>query len=465
MAVSTQSAFEAHPEKRGRLVLVTAAPPAAASKGEGKTSCTLALLDALRLAGASACAVLRQPSMGISAAGAKGGASGVGASGLKEAMEANFGLQGEMLRVGAYQNLLVGFAEKELAGEGEVLLPRASDVPTKYLRKVEAGGIKESFVLTPTGELEQIRVLSRSRSELEGSIKGITAGKLGEKFISGKDLPLESAWPVLGPACRISFLSTLRGSPVLMYCGPFANVSLGIPGLSALDLALSKYDFVLMEAGYGFDMGMQKYLEVASKRASAFPSAVAAVARRESVEGPLGWRYAAGLKCIRRLGVAPVPILNVFEGQSRKAPIPGALALNPAKDGEKELLALGKALLARLEGSRPAAKKPYRGSLPLLSRISYVSSAFYGVSPGRVRFTRAFKASYLSALAQAKAEGFDLDGFALNMVKSPSSLTDDDFEKFSRRTVTVRKISLNTGSKVANVRATLAPTAFLPRVV
>ncbi|MBO6003830.1 MAG: formate--tetrahydrofolate ligase [Aeriscardovia sp.] len=465
MTVLTQSAFEAHPKKKGRLVLVTAAPPLAASRGEGKTSCTLALLDALRIAGASACAVLRQPSMGISAAGAKGGASGVGASGLKEAEEADFGLQGEMLRVGAYQNLLVGFAEKELEGEGKVLLSRTSDVPTKYLRKVKAGGIEETFVLTPTGELEQIRVLSRSRGELEKSLKDITAGKRGEKFIQGKDLPLESAWPVLQPACRISFLSTLRGSPVYMYCGPFANVSLGIPGLSALDLALCEYDFVLMEAGYGFDMGMQKYLDTASKRHSPLPCAAVAVARRSSMEGPLAWRYLAGLKCMRRLGIEPIPLLNVFEGENRQVPFPGVLSLNPAKDGQKELVALGSALLSRLDKRRPMEKKPYKGSLPLLPRIAYVCSNFYGVSPGRVRFTRGFKASYLSALAQAKAEGLDLSGFILNMVKSPSSLTDDDFKKFSRRTVTVKNISLNSGSKVANVRVTLAPTAFLPRVV
>ena len=465
MAVSTQSAFAAHAQRKRRLLLVTAAPPSAASRGEGKTSCTLALLDALRLAGASACALLRQPSMGISAAGAKGGASGVGASSLREAVEADFGLHGEMLRVGAYQNLLVSFAEKEIEGEGEILLPRASDVPTKYLRKVRAGGVEESYVLTPTGEMEQIRVLSKSQSELEASIGEVTAAKKGGKFIRGKDFPLCSAWPVLEAACRISFLSTLRGSPVLMYCGPFANVSLGIPGLSALDLALCEYDFVLMEAGYGFDMGMQKYMDAAFKRQSPLPRAALAVARRGSIEGQLGWRYLAGLRCIRRMGIFPIPVLNAFEGESRRPPLPGSLVLNPAKDGEKELENLGFSLLSRLERAQPAAKKPYKGSLPLLSRISYVCSSFYGVSPGRVRFTKGFKSSYLASCAQAKAEGLDLDGFTLNMVKSPSSLTDDDFEKFSKRTVTVRKISLNTGSKVANVRVTSAPTAFLPRVV
>ncbi|MBQ1374414.1 MAG: hypothetical protein IIY80_03105, partial [Aeriscardovia sp.] len=71
----------------------------------------------------------------------------------------------------------------------------------------------------------------------------------------------------------------------------------------------------------------------------------------------------------------------------------------------------------------------------------------------------------LQAVSQAKAEGADLKEFIVNVVKSPSTLTDDDFKKFSKRTITVRSISLNTGSKVANIRLTLAPTTFLPRVV
>ncbi|MBO7717394.1 MAG: formate--tetrahydrofolate ligase, partial [Aeriscardovia sp.] len=185
---NAQDAFLKTGKAKGKLVLVTAAPPVAASKGEGKTSCTLALLDALRLAGASACAVLRQPSMGISAAGAKGGASGVGKSALKEATQADFGLEGQMLRVGIYQNLLVSFGEKKGEREGEILLPRTSCVPTKYLRKVQAGPYSESFVLTPTCEIEQIRVLSLSEEEAKKAVDEVSVAKCRGKYLRAKDL-------------------------------------------------------------------------------------------------------------------------------------------------------------------------------------------------------------------------------------------------------------------------------------
>lgn len=461
---NAQDAFLKTGKAKGKLVLVTAAPPVAASKGEGKTSCTLALLDALRLAGASACAVLRQPSMGISAAGAKGGASGVGNSALKEATWADFGLEGQMLRVGIYQNLLVSFGEKKGEGEGEILLPRTSCVPTKYLRKVQAGPYSESFVLTPTCEIEQIRVLSLSEEEAKKAVDEVSVAKCNGKYLRAKDLPIFASWPVLSPSFQISLLSTLRGSPVLMYCGPFANVSLGIPGLCALKLALSKYDWVLMEAGYGFDMGMQKYLEVASKKGCALPVGAVVVRRKESGEGPYEWRILQGERCLGNLGLFSLPLLNVFEGEERKAPSRG-MALNPAKDEEKELLAVGKKFLSLLEGQRGMKKGAYKGSLPLISKISYICSAFYGVPLGRVKFTKAFKKAYLQAASQAKAEGADLKEFIVNVVKSPSTLTDDDFKKFSKRTITVRSISLNTGSKVANIRLTPAPTTFLPRVV
>lgn len=462
--LKTRNAFLPCPKIKGKLILVTAAPPISASRGEGKTSCTLALLDALKISGAAACAVLRQPSMGISAIGAKGGASGAGPSSLKEAEEADFGLQGEMLRIGSYQNILVSLGEKEAGEKGEMLLPRTSPVPTKYLRKIRAGAYEETFVLTPTCEIEQIRVLSSSKEEIQKAVEDVTVAKSEGKYLRAKDLPLSSSWPVLFPACKITLLSTLRGSPVIMYCGPFANVSFGIPGLSALDFALSKYDWVLMEAGYGFDMGMQKYLEVSSKKGGALPVAAVVVSRKESMQGPFSWRISQARRCMQSLGLFSIPLLNVFEEEERNAHFRG-LALNPAKDEEKKLELIGRRLLCLLEGRRAMKKGAYRGALPFLSKISYICSAFYGVPPGRVQFTKAFKKAYLSVLKQAKAERLNLRDFIVNIVKSPSTLTDDDFRKFSKRTVTARSISLNTGSKTANVRLTLAPTTFLPRVV
>lgn len=448
--------------KDGSLVLITSAPPLAASKGEGKTSCALALLDALRMVGVNACAVLRQPSLGISAAGAKGGASGSGKARLKEAEKADFGLNGEMLRVGAYQNLLVSLAEKFIGQNGKILLPRSISVPTRYLRNVGAGGFAEKFVLTPASEVEQIRTLSLSREELFSSIKGITVGKKNGRFVTAKSLPLASSWPILFPSCRISLLRTVRNSPVFMYCGPFANVSLGIPGLKAVKMALEKYELVLVEAGYGFDMGMQKYLEAAGRRGAPKPVAAIVVTRKESLE-KMRWRHVQAMKCIKGLGLTAIPLLNIFNGEWDSW-AKGSIALNPVEDGREKLQKTASALMRILQAAKNSCGIKYKWNLRLVPKMRYVCLSFYGVPPSRVIFSKGFKKSYLSACSQAKLEGLSLSDFSLNVVKSPSSLTDDDHKKFSKRSVTVRGVSLNTGSRLINVRATLSLTTSLPKI-
>ena len=124
------------PRKHGKVVLVTADTPLKASRGEGKTTTTIALIDALNKRGIDATAVLRQPSMGITAAGSKGGASGGGKASLTHPELIDWGLCGEMGAIEAAQNLLVSFAEKAI-DDGKldtILVPRVSEVPSRSLR-------------------------------------------------------------------------------------------------------------------------------------------------------------------------------------------------------------------------------------------------------------------------------------------------------------------------------------------
>ena len=126
------------PRKHGKVVLVTADTPLKASRGEGKTTTTIALIDALNARGIDAAAVLRQPSMGITAAGSKGGASGGGKASLTHPELIDWGLTGEMAAIAAAQNLLVSFAEKAV-DEGRIdtiLVPRVSEVPSRSLRQI-----------------------------------------------------------------------------------------------------------------------------------------------------------------------------------------------------------------------------------------------------------------------------------------------------------------------------------------
>ena len=197
------------PRKHGKVVLVTADTPLKASRGEGKTTTTIALIDALRVRGIDAAAVLRQPSMGITAAGSKGGASGGGKASLTHPELIDWGLCGEMAAIAAAQNLLVSFAEKAV-DEGRIdtiLVPRVSEVPSRSLRSitVDAGknNVAEKVVLTPTSELMQIVVLSRSMDEIGERVAAMIAGtKDGEPVKFGDFIDLWRITDMLADAVK-----------------------------------------------------------------------------------------------------------------------------------------------------------------------------------------------------------------------------------------------------------------------
>ncbi|MFC2496003.1 MAG: formate--tetrahydrofolate ligase, partial [Scardovia wiggsiae] len=256
--------------KHGKVILVTADTPLKASRGEGKTTATIALIDALRARGVDAAAVLRQPSMGITAAGSKGGASGGGKASLSHAELADWGLTGEMARIADAQNLLVAFCEKAV-DDGvldTVMVPRVSETPSRSLRSiaVDGGKLPERTVITPASELMQIVVLSRSESELKTRIRAMLGGARGGIPVQvGDFVDADRIVRVIGNAVQPASMETAQGSPVYVHCGPFANVSLGIPGLAAVDLACALHDVVVVEAGYGADAGAQKWLDIASR--------------------------------------------------------------------------------------------------------------------------------------------------------------------------------------------------------
>ena len=190
------------PRKHGKVILVTADTPLKASRGEGKTTTTIALIDALNKRGIDAAAVLRQPSMGITAAGSKGGASGGGKASLTHPELIDWGLCGEMGAIEAAQNLLVSFAEKAV-DEGKldtILVPRVSEVPSRSLRSIAVdygkGNVAEKTVLTPTSELMQIVVLSRSMDEIAERVSKMIAGtKDGQAVTFGEFVDL---WRITG---------------------------------------------------------------------------------------------------------------------------------------------------------------------------------------------------------------------------------------------------------------------------
>ena len=320
--------LKTHPEaprKHGKIVLVTADTPLKASRGEGKTTTTIALIDALRARGIDATAVLRQPSMGITAAGSKGGASGGGKASLTHPELIDWGLCGEMAAIEAAQNLLVSFAEKAV-DEGKldtVLVPRVSEVPSRSLRKitVDAGknNVAERVVLTPTCELMQIVVLSRSMDEIAERVAAMIAGtKDGKPVKFGEFTDLWRITGILGDAVKPALTETVNGSPVYVHGGPFANVSIGIPTLVSVELACALHDVVIVEAGYGADAGAQKWLDIACREYGAqWPSAAVVVTRATTWrdDPALQWRYPFHVQRLEGLNIPTFPLINLWSGE------------------------------------------------------------------------------------------------------------------------------------------------------
>ena len=471
--------------KHGKVVLVTADTPLKASRGEGKTTTTIALIDALRARGIDAAAVLRQPSMGITAAGSKGGASGGGKSSLSHPELIDWGLCGEMAAIEAAQNLLVSFAEKAI-DEGKldtVLVPRVSEVPSRSLRSIVVdagkGDVAERMVLTPTCELMQIVVLSRSMQEIEERVGNMVAGTLQGKPVLFKDLTeLWRITNILTDAVKPALTQTVAGSPVYVHGGPFANVSLGIPTLVSVEMALTLHDVVVVEAGYGADAGAQKWLDIACREYGApWPSAAVVVTRATTWrdDEALQWRYPFHVNRLEKLGIPTFPMINLWEGEDDLVPglreLAGDLGFrkpvagNLFRDGGDALAPQLDEFVAALQAEEHAGAAASHAGEDVLDTVRWIAQHAYGVPNDRVVERDGFAQSLAQARELVAALGKDLNDFAVCAVKSPATMTDNDAAPESERTVTLKKVEVRAGAGVVHVNLTSSLTTPMPKIV
>lgn len=482
--------LDKHPElprKHGKIVLVTADTPLKASRGEGKTTTTIALVDALRERGIDAAAVLRQPSMGITAAGSKGGASGGGKSSLSHPELIDWGLCGEMAAIACAQNLLVSFAEKAI-DEGlldTVIVPRVSEVPSRSLRSIAVdfgkGTVPEKMVLTPTCELMQIVVLSRSMDEISRRVSSMIAGtKDGNPVKFGDFVDLWRITNILSDAVKPAKTTTVNGSPIYIHCGPFANVSLGIPSLVSVEMACAEHDVVVVEAGYGTDAGAQKWLDVASREFGAkWPSAAVVVTRATTwCDDPdLAWRYPFHVEHLESLHIPTFPLINLWEGEDSKIPalrkqaedlgFRNPIVGNLFRDGGDGLANQLDDFVSVISSEVPAVKsipESYRGK-DLRNRIELVCEESYGVPKDRVVEKDGFAKSVEEAEDLCSKAGVEFNDLVLVAVKSPATMTDDDRKPLEERTVTLKKVEVHAGAGVVQVNLTASLTTPMPKIV
>ncbi|KFI69388.1 MAG: formate--tetrahydrofolate ligase [Bifidobacterium merycicum] len=473
------------PRKHGKVVLVTADTPLKASRGEGKTTTTIALIDALNERGIDAAAVLRQPSMGITAAGSKGGASGGGKASLTHPELIDWGLCGEMGAIEAAQNLLVSFAEKAV-DEGKldtILVPRVSEVPSRSLRQIAVdrgkGDVPERVVLTPTCELMQIVVLSRSMDEIAERVSKMIAGtKDGKGVTFGEFVDLWRITGILSDAVKPAKTETVNGSPVYVHGGPFANVSIGIPTLVSVEMACALHDVVIVEAGYGTDAGAQKWLDIACREFDAqWPSAAVVVTRASTWrdDPELAWRYPFHVQRLEGLDIPTFPLINLWEGEDDQVPALKQTAKdlefrepivgNLFRDGGEALAPQLDAFVDVLQNAAAPARPSSHSGMSVIEDAKWVAEHAYGVPADRILLKDGFVASRDEAIALCESVGIDITKLALVAVKSPATMTDNDRAPEDERTVTLKKVEVHAGAGLVHVNLTTSLTTPMPKIV
>ena len=282
----------------GKLVLVTGISPTAA--GEGKTTTTIGLGDALNSIGTRAMIALREPSLGP-CFGVKGGATGGGHAQVVPMEEINLHFTGDFHAITAANNLLAAMVDNHLywgnalgLDARRIVWRRAIDMNDRALRSVTAalGGVangfprEDGFDITVASEVMAVFCLSRDLAELQERLGRIIVGHTREgRAVTARDLKADGAMAaLLRDALAPNLVQTLAGSPALVHGGPFANIAHGCNSVIATQLALDLADVVVTEAGFGADLGAEKFLDIKCRQAGLAPAACVVVATARALK-------------------------------------------------------------------------------------------------------------------------------------------------------------------------------------
>ena len=266
-------------DRKGKLILVTATNPTPA--GEGKTTNSIGLSMALNALGRKAVVAIRQPSLGP-VFGIKGGAAGGGKSTVEPFERINLMFTGDFPAVSAAGNLLSAMIDNYIQHDCQPELdvrrtywPRNVDMNDRALRKVIVGlggrfdGFprEDNFVITSASEVMAILGLAKSYSELKERLGNILIGRSEQlKDMFAKDLKAQGAMAViLRDALKPNLVQTQEGTPAIIHTGPFANIAHGTSSIIGTDIALRLFDYVVIEAGFGADLGAEKFFNIVTR--------------------------------------------------------------------------------------------------------------------------------------------------------------------------------------------------------
>lgn len=267
---------------RGNLILVTAINPT--KFGEGKTTISIGLADALNRLNKSVCLALREPSLGP-VFGVKGGAVGGGKSVIVPSEEINLHFTGDFHAITSANNLLCACVDNHIfqgneLGIDRVIFNRCLDMNDRALRSVNLGGREENFVITAASEIMAIMCVAENEADLRERLGNIIVGFTAEnKSVYCKDLNVQGAMAVLlKQALKPNLVQTSEGTPALVHMGPFANIAHGCNSILATQTAMSVADYAVTEAGFGADLGAEKFLDFVCQTKGIFPNCAVIVA-------------------------------------------------------------------------------------------------------------------------------------------------------------------------------------------
>ncbi len=408
-------------KKDSKLILVTAISPTPA--GEGKTTVSVGLCDALNVLQKNACLALREPSLGP-CFGVKGGAAGGGYAQIAPMEEINLHFTGDFHAISAAHNLLAAATDNSLhqgnplrIDSRKITWGRALDVNERALRQIVVGlgGPMNSvpresyFLITAASEVMAILCLSEDLRDLRERLGQIVVGlDLDGKPVTALDLKVRGAMTVLmKEAINPNLVQTLEGNPAFVHGGPFANIAHGCNSVVATKTALKFADYVVTEAGFGADLGAEKFFDVKCRKAGLTPDLTVVVAtvralkyhggvKKPDLGKPNAEAVAIGFANLKRhvqnvqkYGLPVVVALNKFDGDTdeelnvvrEKCAELGVKAVCATHwaDGGKGATDLAQTVLQTIEENpNPEFKLLYPDDMPLEQKLETVAREIYG---------------------------------------------------------------------------------------
>ena len=407
---------------KGKLVLVSAMNPT--PPGEGKTTCTIGLLDGLNTLGVRASAALREPSLGP-VFGMKGGATGGGRAQAIPMEDINLHFTGDIYAIERAHNLLAAIIDNALhfgtAPGGldarSVLFRRVIDLNDRALRFVNVGlggktnGVprETGFDITAASEIMAIVCLSRDVQDLQSRLDRILVGQgKGRPVLAGELGVTGALAALLRDAIRPNLVQSLEGNPILMHGGPFANIAQGTNSLLATYASMNLSEVTVTEAGFGFDLGGEKFIDLKCRQGGIYPDAVVLVATLRALRyhggQPLKSITQADPEALRRgtenlkrhvenarlFGFDPVVAINRFHLDTPDEirllqEVCGdwgirAVVCDAWAQGGEGAVELASVVRERLQGPAPEQKFLYDADAPLVDKINRLATTYYGAA-------------------------------------------------------------------------------------